>query len=218
MSEEKHESVRAWYDRTTTKWRRALVLATIIALVVAAFLFALAETPFLAKLQTFNGAFTIPIAGAIWLLSFVYIFLVPNREVGFRSQEALERMEERLTSTIDEKFGPALEVWTRVGETVETHIKEGLIKEIRAGVEELRTTAAALKQASADGEQFAKDAKPAMEALKRIETRVEKEIESGIFDDAKIMIEHFKGVAMPKQSSTPDLDMALSSISKGGKR
>lgn len=212
----KNETIREWYHRTTNKWMKGLIGATCIALVSAVFLYALATTPFLAKLQTFNGAMTIPVAGAIWLLSFVYIFLVPNREVGFRSMESLERMEDRVSETLEKKLLPAVEVWKRVGEAVEAEIKNGLIKELREAVQEFRATCKRLEKAAQDGETLAKDAKPVIEALKRLEGRVEEQIESGFFDDARAAISSVRELTLPKDAELPSIDTALAGI-RGGK-
>jgi hypothetical protein len=208
----KGETIREWYHRTTNKWIKGLVGATVVALIAAGLLYGLAQTPFLAKLQTFNGAFTIPIAGAIWLLSFVYIFLVPNREVGFRSMESFERMEDRLVVTIDQKLVPVIDVWTRVGESVEAEIKNGLIKEMRDAVSELRGTCKRLEESAKDGAEFAKEAKPAIEALKRIGGRVEREIESGFIEDTKAVIQGLRGLPPKNGASEPDVAGTLAAL------
>lgn len=226
MSEEKRpdqqswqgESLRQWYERSTRKKVRALIGATVTMFIGMFFFYLVVPHELSAKLQTANGAYTIPVFGGLWIASFMFIWLIPMREISFRGQESMERMETRIKEAIELQIKPAVLVWKRVGEAVEAEIKNGLIKEVRSGIQELRETADTLKRAASDGEQFTKDAGPALQALKRISDRVEREMESGIFDDARIIIDHFKEVAAPKDASMPDLNRALSSIGKRSNR
>ena len=88
---EKPESIRQWYQRTTSKARMSLVWVSAISIVFGVLFFLYAPLKLAQFMQTANGAVTIPIAGGIWIAAFVYIFLVPSREVGFRSQESIEQ-------------------------------------------------------------------------------------------------------------------------------
>lgn len=96
------ESSRAWYSRTTKKALRSLVWATITATLLAGVLFVAVPNTIVLKAQIFNGAWTIPVYGGLWLASFILIFLIPQRELGFRSQECLERMEAKVSAFVDD--------------------------------------------------------------------------------------------------------------------
>lgn len=113
------EPLRAWYTRKTRSAKFALFGATIITASAAVLLWILAELPFLSKMQTFNGAIVIPAAGGIWIAAFMYIWLIPMRELSFRGQESLDRTEARMKMAV-EKIMPAVEIWTRIGTRVET--------------------------------------------------------------------------------------------------
>jgi hypothetical protein len=97
------ESIRHWYDRTTSRARKLLLWSSIIAVIGGVFFFSFASQKAATFIQTANGAVTIPIAGGIWIASFVYIFLVPSREVGFRSQEWIEMAVTMMQKTIDKR-------------------------------------------------------------------------------------------------------------------
>jgi len=89
------ESARQWYIRTTRRSMRILYVATVVITAGAVTFFAFAPDRLNLKLQIFNGAVTIPAYGGLWLASFILIWLVPMRELGFRGQESMERMESR---------------------------------------------------------------------------------------------------------------------------
>lgn len=90
--ERREESIRAWYDRKTRHARMGLGIGAAAILVFAVIFFLLAPSWLNLKLQVFNGAVTIPFFGGLWLAAFIIIWLVPMREVGFRSQEVMEKM------------------------------------------------------------------------------------------------------------------------------
>lgn len=89
------EGIREWYDRTTKMARKSLLIAAISLTSFSVVFYVLASQPLLTKLQTFNGAITIPGFGALWLGTFICIWMLPIREVSFRSHEAMEKMEAR---------------------------------------------------------------------------------------------------------------------------
>ena len=100
MSE--RENARDWYRRTTRNAIRSIAGATVVAAVAAVLGFVLVPHEYTLSLQVFNGAWTIPAFGGIWLAAFIFIWLIPMRELGFRSQECMERMEERLITFLDD--------------------------------------------------------------------------------------------------------------------
>lgn len=149
----KGEGIRAWNERTTRKARVALVGATAILAAVAVIFWTYAPLEMTARLQTFNGAITIPAAGGIWIAAFMAIWLIPMRELSFRGQESLERMEVRIQDAIDKRMGPAIDTWQRIGDRVEkelmpkfeaslddikAHLDSGLLAEIREAADAIR--------------------------------------------------------------------------------
>lgn len=213
------ETIRQWYKRTTDRWRRALFFATLAAIAAGAVVYMLASFHLLARLQTFNGALTIPISALIWILSFVYVFLVPSREVGFRSQESLEKSVELLEDAVEKKIAPAVEIWRKLGERVEKEFDAGFMDDFKSAVRELREAAAKI-QASAENsngelKRFTEDAKPALDALKRIQGRIENEFGTGFIEDLRVAVSGMKNMAAPPANPTePNLDRALKVVMK----
>lgn len=220
---EKPETIRQWYDRTTSRMRVFLTLFTAIAIVGGVVFFFLVPHAVNVKLQTFNGAITIPISALIWILAFVYIFLVPSREVGFRSQESIEQTVEILNNAVENRIKPALETWQRIGARVEGELNGGLMAEIKASVKELRDAAAKITNSAetSNGEikKFAEDAKPALDALKRINEKIENNLGGEFVDDLRAAVASVKHMSLPPPDATgpakePKVDKALSMISK----
>lgn len=207
------ESARGWYERTTRRWRTALIWATIIAICGAVALYSLASFSFLARLQTFNGAAVIPTAALIWILAFVYIFLVPNREVGFRSQESIEQTVETLKTTT-ERLEPVIAVWRRIGERFERELPQ-FIEEVREAITNIRTSAERIEHAVQKNDDLARETKPVVDALRRISGRVEQEIQIGLFENAQTAFEAVKNMSgIPKNATEPDIGRTLSVIGK----
>ena len=124
----KEESLRQWYTRKTRIALRSLIGASVITATAAVLLWVLAELPFLARMQTFNGAIIIPAAGGIWIASFMYIWLIPMRELSFRGQESLDRTEERMRKAFEDDLLPTAAVWKRIGDRVEQELLPRLEK------------------------------------------------------------------------------------------
>lgn len=98
---EKAEPIRDWYRRATRRAMRAVAWSSIALLVGAVALFFTLSGDATLRLQVFNGAYTIPVAALVWIVAFTVIWLVPMRELGFRSQESMERLEARLGERVD---------------------------------------------------------------------------------------------------------------------
>jgi hypothetical protein len=210
----KPEGVRAWYDRTTRKWRKLLVVAVVGAVAISLLFYFGASKETHLTLQVFNGAIVIPVAAAIWIAAFVYIFLVPNREVGFRSQEAIERTVEILDNAVEKKLSPAVAAWTRIGERVEKELP-ALIQEAKETFAAARKISERLEKTASKNEELAAEAKPAIEALRKISERFGKELDSGLMEEARAAFTSIKSMAgVPKNPTEPDLGMALSSLRK----
>lgn len=220
---EKPESIRQWYNRTTSKMRVFLTIFTAIAIVGGVVFFFAVPHAVNVKLQTFNGAIVIPIAALIWILAFVYIFLVPSREVGFRSQESIEQTVDILHNAVENKIRPALETWQRIGSRVEAELNAGLMNQIKDSLKELRDATAKITNSAenSNGEikKFADDARPAIDALKRVQEKFDTTMSSGFLDDLQAAVASMKHLSLPAPDASvpikePKLDKALSVISK----
>lgn len=185
------EGIRAWYHRKTKNSVRALIGATVLTAIVALSFYLFAELQTLMRMQTFNGAITIPAAGFIWLLSFTLIWLIPMREVSFRGQESMERMEDRII--------PAIATWQRVGERMEKEI----LPSLEALVQELQRKAI-----------------PVLDNARRIEASIEAELQTGILQDFRDASRSVKTLVVTHgPTSGPDMARALEGLTsrKGGK-
>lgn len=212
---QKSESIRQWYGRTTSGARRFLLIFSMFAIAAAVVMFIYAPQSLHISLQQFNGAYVIPVAGGIWILGFLYIFLIPQREVGFRSQEFIESMSNSVKETIENEIVPAAIVWKRLGEKIEAQLPI-FMKNLEEGVREIHEASKKLSTAIEKNEGLAAEAKPAIEALRRIEAKVEEEIKGGFFENVKATMESVRGFAgVPKKAEAEeDLSYALQSIRK----
>jgi len=217
MKEQK-ETIRQWYERTTTKMRRALIWATVFGAIGAVLLWTFASLPFLQRMQTFNGATIIPLAGGIWLFSFVYMFLVPSREAGFRGQESMDEAIKLMRIAVNEQLKPAADTWQRIGQQVEQEIKDGIIRKAHELMDRLQKAAERLEESARKGDEFSKEVKPTIEVLKRVTSRVERSVESGILEDIKIACESVRDLTMPKNPVPHDIDGALKSLREAKER
>lgn len=216
---ETREGIRQWYNRTTRTWRKALVWATIVAIVGAIVFYCLGSTNLFSRIQTYNGALTIPVGAGLWMAAFVFIFLIPSREAGFRSQEWIEIAVAILQKAVREEIAPTARVWTRIGERVEKELP-AMLAEAREGIQLVRTSAVKIEETVQKNEKVAEQVKPVVEALKRIEERIEHEIKTGIIDDvrqAAISIQTFTGPGAAKKvpvSDQPDMSRILPALAR----
>jgi len=227
---EKPESIRQWYNRTTSKMRSWLAVMTAFSIIGGVTFFCLVPHTASMRLQTFNGAITIPIAALIWILAFVYIFLVPSREVGFRGQESIEQTVDLLNTAVKKNIEPALEIWQRIGKRMEEELNSGLLDQIKGTIKDLRdatskitnsaeTSNGELKKVSDDTKKFVEDAKPAIDALKRIQERIESGLSGSFVDDLQAAVASMKHLSLPPPGENlavkePKVDKALTMISK----
>jgi len=216
---ENKEGIRQWYNRTTRSWRKALLWSTVVAVIGAVAFYCLGSMAIFSKIQTFNGAMVIPIGAGLWMAAFVFIFLIPSREAGFRSQEWIEVAVAILQRTVRDEITPAARLWTRIGTRVEEEIPK-LLAEIKSGIDLAKTSAARIEEAVKKNETLAADAKPVVEALKRIEDRFEQEIKAGLIDDirqAAHAVKTFAGPGAAKKvpvSDQPNLGRALQALER----
>src|SRR5438445_3455080 len=73
------ENIREWYRRTTGWAGRVIVFVTVCSVITMGIMWANASLPALQRIQTFNGALTIPLIGGVWIFGFIFMFLVPSR-------------------------------------------------------------------------------------------------------------------------------------------
>lgn len=216
---EQREGIRQWYERTTRNWRKALIGSTFIAVIGAIVFWCLGSLNLFSRIQTFNGATVIPIGAGLWMAAFVFIFLIPSREAGFRSQEWIELAVATLQKTIREEIAPGARVWTRIGEKIEKELPE-MIKEAREGIELVRASARKIEEAVQKNEGMAIEVKPVVDAIKRIEERIEKEIKTGLLDELRQAAQAVKTFAGPETARTtpkadqPDMSRILPALSR----
>lgn len=209
---QKSEGIRQWYRRTTSTARKVLLWSTVVAIVGAVIAFFFMPSSAAMKIQTFNSALVIPIAALLWTVGLVFIFLLPQREAAFRSQEWVEIMVTTLV--------PAIKKWSAIGDSVNAELP-GMLEQMKAFAKnasetmgELRAAARILNEAVAKNEMLASDAKPAIEALKRIEARIEFEIKMGLFENVNVALESIRGISgVPKdEEDIGNLEWALQSV------
>ena len=138
------EGIRAWYKKSTRRAMRGLVWATAILVTVIVLVWMFAPLAKLQHAQTFNGALTIPGFGGLWIASFILTWLIPMREVSFRGQESMERMETQVINRMEEKLVPAIETWQRIG----TKVEEKLIPRFEKFLEEAEKAAEQLSSSA----------------------------------------------------------------------
>jgi hypothetical protein len=141
MSEEAvtpKESTRAWFERKTKKVRKAILWSGLFAVVGSPIVFFFMPDKHIATLQVFNGAITIPVFAGLWMVSFVFLFLLPTREASFRSQEGIDESKDMLRTAIDEKVGPAMKSLENVCARVNSYLDGGVVEKFEKAVEEAR--------------------------------------------------------------------------------
>lgn len=231
MSEQqKNETIRQWYQRTTRRARKAIFYASIASSVVMAFSWSNMSILTMGKIQTFNGALTVPFLAVIWTSALVFMFLRPTREAAFRSQESMDAgiksLEGRLdagikdfdkrvdtltkmfSDALNNKIIPAMDCWNRVGQRIEKVVVDGLFDEMKAAMKEVKETTGRLELKAAEGNgeirKFVADTKPAIEALKRIHTRLDKELGDGFVDDLRSAMQSVRELGgMPSVNTRP---------------
>lgn len=168
------ESIRLWYERTTSRARKAIFWATGISLVVMVVMWIVSPLVTLQRIQTWNGALTVPLLGGVWILSFIFMFLIPSREASFRGQEALEQMVDLMNETVSKKVDPAVVIWKSLGERIQAELDKGLLDDLKGAVKDLREAAAKVHEGNGEVKKFAQDVKPVVKALQEIHDKMEK--------------------------------------------
>lgn len=208
VGQKKEEPIREWYRRTTRRSRKAILYATILSIGVMAYSWMTMKLPTLQILQTFNGALSVPLLGGIWIMAFIVMFLAPSREVGFRSQETLEKTAKMLSDAMNDKVIPAMECWNRVGQSIEKIVAGGLFEDVKATIRQIQETALRLERQATEGngeiKKFVSDTRPAIEALKQLQARINTEFGSEFAGDLKSAIQSVRELGgMPRRPSAP---------------
>jgi len=139
MIQDSHgEPIRAWFERKTKKVRKAILWSSLVAVVGSPVAFMCMSDKAIATLQVFNGAITIPVSAAIWFAAFIFMFLLPSREAGFRSQEGIDEAKAMLAKAIDEKVGPAMDALRSVAGKVDKYLEDGVVDKVSSAVEDAR--------------------------------------------------------------------------------
>lgn len=225
MDNQRPETIRQWYRRSTRRAWRIFLIASAISSLIMLGMWTMAKFETLHRLQLFNGALTIPLWGGLWIFAFVFLFLAPSREVGFRGQETLDSLRESMV--------PVIDIWKRIGLQVEGELP-GLLKSVKETVIELKEASKKIETAVTENGALVKDARPVIESLQRIE----KKVEEHMLVDLENALEAVQRMApLPanapvgmgkkepsatagakedpeKASSEPNLSIALSSIRK----
>jgi len=231
MSEQpKNETIRHWYQRTTRRARKAILYASVASFVIMALSWSHMSISTMGRIQTFNGALTVPFLAVIWTSALVFMFLRPTREAAFRSQESMDagikslegRMDlgikdfDRRVDTLTKMFSealnnkiiPAMDCWNRVGQRIEKVVVDGLFDEMKLALKEIKATAAHLDAKATEGngelKRFVADTKPVIEALKRVHTRLDKELGDGFVDDLRSAMQSVRELGgMPSANARP---------------
>lgn len=208
----KKETIREWYARSTGWAGKVIVFVTLCSFVTMGIMWAMASLPALQRIQTFNGALTIPLIGGVWIFGFIFMFLVPSREASFRGQESLEEMGEIVKTMVNEKMAPVIEIWSRIGSRIESEFP-AMLQKANATLDEV---AAAAKRIDKAGEDMG-DMKSAIEAFRRLEDRLEAEIKTGLIEDIRTAAKGVKSFTMG-DGSEPDFQFAIESARQAQER
>ncbi len=194
------EGIRAWYKKSTRRAMRGLVWATAILITAIVLVWMFAPLAKLQHAQTFNGALTIPGFGGLWIASFILTWLIPMREVSFRGQESMERMEEKVVNRMEEKLIPALDTWQRIG----TKVEEELIPRFEKFLEGAEKAA---DQLSSSAKNVEDKASGALATIDKLES-------SRIIDEVREATQAMKSFVAP-QGAPPSDAAAMRSLGMG---
>ncbi len=137
------ESIRQWYARTTRTKLRLVTAAIVASLLAAIVLFQFLPPDLTLKLQVFNGAVTIPLGAIIWIAAFMLIWMIPIREVSFRTFEATDELGQEIKKFfrdeakkfIEEEARPTAKVWKKLGDRLEGKLTDEVVDRILEYIE-----------------------------------------------------------------------------------
>lgn len=218
--EKDEKSIRAWWTRKTRKVGRMILLSSIVSMIGALLFFRYASPELVARIQSFNGAMTIPVAGAIWVAAFVFQFLIPSREVAFRSQETLERTEKRLTESLEaldrfmaDQAIPAVEACRRMAHLFETQYFKDIQSTIYVCQYAAKNAVETAKKTETMAIEIHRDALPSIASAARILAALEKSLDGGILDRLNLAVDTASTLGPVKGGATaPDLNRSIGII------
>lgn len=214
---EEQESIRSWWTKKTKKVGRMILVSSIISMIGALMFFRYAPAEIVSRIQAFNGAMTIPVAGAIWLAAFVFQFLIPSREVAFRSQETLERTEKRLAESLGalnsfmkDQAVPAVEACRHMAHLFETQYFKDIQSTIYVCQYAAKNAVETAKKTETMAVEIHRDALPAIASAARILATLEKALDGGILDRLNQAVETASTLGPVKGGATaPDLARSI---------
>lgn len=154
----------------------------------------------------------------VTLQMMLYGLQLNEQTAGFFSKPQESPLVQYLEKRLEAERGKVEEtlvVWKRLGERVEAELPI-FLKKVDDGFKELKDSAQKLSLVIEKNEAVAAEARPAIEALKRIEAKVEEEIKKGFFEKANAALDSVRtmGGLPPKEEEKEDLSFALNSIRK----
>lgn len=154
----------------------------------------------------------------VTLQMMLYGLQLNERTAGFFSKPEESPLVQYLEKRLEAERAnveSGLAVWKRLGEKLEAELPV-FLKKVDEGFKDLKDSAQKLSAVIEKNEAIAAEARPAIEALKRIETKVEDEIKKGFFDKANAALESVRMMSglPPREEEPEDLSFALNSIRK----
>ena len=127
---EEEKSIRKWYEAKTRRAIKWLVGFGVVSLLVGVVLFALLPDAVTLKLQVFNGAYTIPIGALIWLVIFTLIWMMPIREISFRTFESTEALREEIKAAIKDEIHPSVKRFEKIADQLEEKFEDRFLDRV----------------------------------------------------------------------------------------
>lgn len=132
------ESIRTWYSAKTKKAIRCLIAFGVISTIMGFVLFVALPQDWTLQLQIFNGAYSIPLGALIWIVVFTLVWMVPIREISFRTFESTEALRKELREvTGDNEIRPALKSFRRVFEKLEERLTDDLLDRLEEAIDSM---------------------------------------------------------------------------------
>lgn len=219
----KHElHIREWWTRKTKKVSRYILISSIVSLIASMLFFEYAPPALIARIQIFNGAMTLPVGGAIWIAAFIFQFLIPSREVAFRSQETLERTELRVKESLEkfdkfmtEEAGPAIQLLRKTVEAFETRYSKNIETTVDACQDAARDAVETAQRTETMARELHREALPMIQTAARVIEKVDKALNGGLLAQIGLLAKGAQTMGEVKGGATvPDLNRALTSLKK----
>lgn len=223
----KHEfAIREWWTRKTKKVSRYILVSSIVSMIASILFFEFASPALIARIQIFNGAMTLPVGGAIWIAAFIFQFLIPSREVAFRSQETLERTELRVKQSLDmfEKFMqeeavPSIQLLRKTVEAFETKYAKNIESTIYVCQNAAKNAVETAQRTEVMAQDIHREVLPVLASAARVIEKIDGGLNGGLLGSLSLLVNGTAPGApgaIPGNgaSSVPDLNRALTTLSK----